>query len=255
MPGTQSTLSPITDLDEKMPTSVYLLALCQALMMSGSTLMITASSLVCLTLTDEKSLATVPLSLQFLGLMLASIPASLLMGKWGRRKGFLVGTCFSITGGILAVLAILNNNFWLFAFASFLIGIFNGFGTYFRFAAVDVVSIINRPKAISYVMIGGVIAAFLGPNLANLGRNMVQELPFVGGFVFVTLLYVLVFLILLFIKLPPAPLEKVRDTGRPLSQISTPANIHCGSCVWHVGLWSDDLCDDSYTIINASSST
>jgi len=188
--------------------------------MSGSSLLITASALVCLTLTDNKSLVTLPLSLQFLGLMLTSIPASLLMGKVGRRNGFLFGSLFGIAGGVLAIYAIYNTLFWVFALASFLIGIFNGFGTYYRFAAVDVVDEINRPKAISYVMLGGVIAAFIGPNLANFGRGMSIELPFLGAFVYVTLIYILVFLIFLFIKLPPPTVVDFKQTGRPLKQIA-----------------------------------
>lgn len=207
--------------ENKMPFSVYLLAICQALMMSGTTLMVTASALVCMTLTDQKSLVTLPLSLQFLGQMLTSIPASLLMGRWGRRAGFLFGSTFAIAGGTTAVFAVLNNSFPLFVLASLLIGIFNGFATYFRFAAVDVVDIINRPKAISYVMVGGVIAAFIGPNLANFGRNMIDSLPFAGGFVYVTGLYVLIFIILLFIKLPPASVKQDHDSGRPLKQIAS----------------------------------
>ena len=202
-----------------MPLSVYMLAVCQALMMSGSSLLITASALVCYTLTDDKSLVTLPLSLQFLALMLTSIPASMLMGRIGRKAAFLLGSCFGILGSAVAVYAIFNHQFWLFAVGSFLIGIFNGFATYFRFAAVEVVNIINRPKAISYVMVGGVIAAFVGPNLANFGRNMFTESQFVGGFVYVTGLYILIFIVLSFIKLPPPSLDKNQGSGRPLLQI------------------------------------
>ncbi len=121
------------------PISVYLLALCQALMMSSTSLLITASSLVCLTLTPDKSLVTLPLSLQFLGLMLTSMPASILMGRLGRKQGFLIGTLFGVVGASLLVYSVFNHLFWLFAVGSFLIGIFNGFGIYYRFAAVDMV--------------------------------------------------------------------------------------------------------------------
>jgi MFS family permease len=202
-----------------MPLPVYMLALCQALMMSGSSLLITASALVCYTLTDDKSLVTLPLSLQFLALMLTSIPASILMGKIGRKAGFLIGSLFGIAGAAVSVYAIFNHQFWLFAVGSFFIGMFNGFATYFRFAAVEVVNEINRPKAISYVMAGGVIAAFIGPNLANFGRSMFTEIQFAGGFIYVTGLYLLVFVILSFIKLPPPSLEKNQGSGRPLSHI------------------------------------
>ncbi|MEE9445145.1 MAG: MFS transporter [Cocleimonas sp.] len=197
------------------PYSVYLLALCQALMMSSTSLLITASSLVCLTLTPDKSLVTLPLSLQFFGLMLTSMPASLLMGRLGRKQGFLIGTLFGIVGASLLVYAVFNNLFWLFAVGSFLIGIFNGFGIYYRFAAVDMVNEENRPKAISYVLVGGVIAAFVGPNLANFGQTMFPSEPFAGGFIYATIIYVLVFVVISFIKFPgPLSADASLDTAQ-----------------------------------------
>jgi MFS family permease len=202
-----------------LPSSVYLLALCQALMMSGTTLLITASALVCYTLTEDKTLTTLPLSLQFLGLMLTSIPASLIMGRWGRKVGFMLGSLFGIVGGTILVLATLNHQFWWFAAGSFLIGIFNGFGTYYRFAAVDMVDVKNRPKAISYVMVGGVVAAFIGPNLASFGSNMFDSEKFAGGFVFMTIFYVMVFALMSFMRLPKVTTDKLQSSGRPLKEI------------------------------------
>jgi len=209
-------------MSKNIPYSVYLLALCQALMMSSTSLLITASSLVCLTLTDDKSLVTLPLSLQFFGLMLTSMPASMLMGRVGRKKGFLIGTLFGLSGALLMVYAVFNHLFWLFAVSSFLIGIFNGFGIYYRFAAVDMVSVENRPKAISYVMVGGVIAAFVGPNLANFGRSMFPAEPFVGGFIYVVIIYLIVLIVVSLIKFPDALSAKMKQAAepRPLTRIA-----------------------------------
>jgi MFS family permease len=208
---------------QPIPFSVYLLALCQALMMSITSLLITASSLVCLTLTDDKSLVTLPLSLQFLGLMFTSMPASMLMGRLGRKKGFLIGTLFGLAGALLMVYAVFNHLFWLFAVGSFLIGIFNGFGIYYRFAAVDMVTEESRPKAISYVMLGGVIAAFVGPNLANFGRSMFPAEPFAGGFIYVVIIYLLIFVVISLLKFPDALSAKTKESvaPRPLSQIAS----------------------------------
>ncbi len=205
---------------QSMPFSVYLLATCQALMMSSTSLMITVSALVGLSLADDKSLATLPLSLQFLGLMLTSLPASAIMGKLGRKQGFIIGSLFGLVGGGIAVWAILNHQFWGFAAAAFLIGVFNGFGTYYRFAAVDVAEGSNKPKAISYVMAGGVIAAFVGPNLANLGRGIFSAEQFAGGFVFVILFYFLVLLIMTFIHLPNVVTSDAEEQPRSLKQIA-----------------------------------
>lgn len=209
-----------------MPLSVYLLAACQALMMSSTSLMMTISALVGYSLADDKSFATLPLSFQFLGLMLTTVPASMIMGRLGRKTGFIIGSIFGLIGGFTAVWSILNHQFWWFAVAAFFVGIFNGFGTYYRFAAVDVADDVNRPKAISYVMIGGVIAAFVGPNLAKLGQDIFTNERFAGGFVFVIICYFLVLLIMTFIKLPKADLNTQSLNLRPLKQIiSQPAFI------------------------------
>ena len=211
----------ITDnqLKNKIPLSVYLLAICQALMMSVSTLLITASALVCLNLVENKALVTLPLSLQFLAMMLSTAPASLLMGKYGRKFGFMLGSLFAISGGLMLVYAVFNHSFYLFAFGSFLVGIFNGFSSFYRFAAVELVSEVNKAKAISYVLVGGVIAAFVGPNLANFGRSMFSTEEFAGGFVYATILYVCAFFVLSVIKFPPPTLKESKGSGRPLLEI------------------------------------
>ncbi len=205
--------------NNKIPFSVYLLAVCQALMMSGSTLLITASALVCLTLTDNKALVTLPLSMQFLGMMITSIPASMIMGRFGRKFGFILGSLFAISGGSILVFAIFNDNFYLFVFGSFLIGIFNGVSNFYRFAAVEFVDEVNKAKAISYVLVGGIVAAFVGPNLANFGRSMFTHEEFAGGFIYVTAMYVCVFFVLSLIKFPPPTINKINDSGRPLLEI------------------------------------
>ena len=215
-------MKEITEFEtQKMPFSVYLLALCQALMMSSTSLMITVSALVGYALADDKSLSTLPLSLQFLGLMLMSLPASMIMGRLGRKMGFVIGTFFGILGGVLAVWSILNHHYWGFAGAAFLVGVFNGFGNYYRFAAVDVANEDNKAKAISYVMAGGVIAAFIGPNLANFGRNIFTNEQFAGGFLFVILFYFVVLLIMAFIKIPESSMEAVSEPARPFLQIAS----------------------------------
>ncbi len=190
--------------------------------MSSTSLMITVSALVGFALAEDKSLATLPLSLQFLGLMLTSIPASMIMGRWGRRAGFILGSLIGLCGAVIAVWSILNHHFWGFALGAFMVGIFNGFGSYYRFAAVDVSDDASKPRAIAYVMAGGVIAAFVGPNLANFGRAIFAGEPYAGGFFYVIGLYALVFIIMIFIKMPG--IAKASSTSgrnvRPLLQIA-----------------------------------
>jgi len=203
----------------KMPFSVYLLALCQALMMSTSSLLIVVAALVGFSLAEDKSLATLPLSLQFLALMLTSIPASFIMKRWGRKAGFYLASVIGLSGGLLAIWAILNGSFWAFTAATACIGIFNGFGNYFRFAAVDIADESIKSKAISYVMAGGVIAAFIGPNLARLGKPIFENSIYAGAYVYVALIYILMMVVLYFIRLPPAETNNAQQKTRSVPEL------------------------------------
>ncbi len=203
----------------KMPFSVYLLALCQALMMSATSLLIVVAALVGFSLAEDKSLATLPLSFQFLALMLTSIPASFIMKRWGRKAGFYLASIIGLAGGLLAIWAILNGNFWVFVAATACVGIFNGFGNYFRFAAVDIADASIKSKAISYVMAGGVIAALVGPNLAKLGKPIFESSIYAGAYVYVALIYCLMMVVLFFIKLPPAEVHQSKQHTRSVVEL------------------------------------
>lgn len=191
-----------------MNKNVWLLAACQSLMMTNNALLVTTSALVGLILADDASLATLPLALQFMATMLSSIPASFLMAHLGRRHGFLLGSIIGLIGGGLATIAIYNTNFWLFCLGTVLIGTFNGFGNYYRFAAVDLVSATLKSKAISYVMAGGILAAFLGPNIANWTHDSITDYKFAGSYLVVCCMYILTFIILNFASIPHKKIVK-----------------------------------------------
>lgn len=202
----------------QMLKNIWLLAGMQSLMMSGNTLMVTTSALVGFSLATDKSLATLPLAMQFLATMLVTIPASFVMKRHGRRMGFLLGTMLGITGAMLLAVAIYQHSFWLFVLGASLIGMFNGFGVYYRFAAVDAADDDYKSRAISYVMAGGVIAALVGPNLANWTMEW-SRLPFAGSYLALCGIYLLSILALPFLQIPqPTELEQ-QAKGRSLRQI------------------------------------
>ncbi|MDH5184290.1 MAG: MFS transporter [Gammaproteobacteria bacterium] len=202
----------------QMLKNIWLLSGMQALMMSGNTLMITTSALVGFSLASDKSLATLPLALQFFATMLVTIPASFVMKHHGRRVGFFLGTLLGIAGAVLLSVAIYQHSFWLFAVGAALIGMFNGFGVYYRFAAVDVASEDYKSRAISYVMAGGVIAALVGPNLANWTREW-SALPFAGSYLALSGIYLLSMLALPLLQVPRQSETEQVEKGRPLGVI------------------------------------
>jgi predicted MFS family arabinose efflux permease len=175
---------------------VLLLALCQGLMMTGNSLLMASSALIGSQLATNKALATLPLALQFLSTMLTSIPASLLMGRIGRRRGFMLGSALGVCGAIVGTFAILKGSFPVYCLATALIGSSNGFAIYYRLAAADDVSAAYRSRAISLVLAGGVIAAFIGPNLANWTRDLITPAAFAGSFAALVGVYVLSLLLL-----------------------------------------------------------
>ncbi len=199
--------------------NVTVLALCQALAMTGNALVITVAALAGHMLAEDKSLATLPLAIQFLGTMAATIPASLLMKQIGRRAGFSVGIAFAVAGGAVSSTAILTANFPLFCVGAALYGCFAGFALFYRFAAADTASESFRSKAISLVMAGGVVAAIFGPELAKWSRVWFEPALFVGCYVAIVGLAVTTLILLQFIDSPRPPAEARRQSGRPLAAI------------------------------------
>lgn len=190
-------------------------------MMSSMSLIITTVALVGSNIATDKSLATLPLAVLFIAVMLTSIPAAMLMKRIGRKKAFMFATIFGASGGLLATYAILNNNFWLFVLSTGLVGIFNGFGNYFRFAAADVSEKDQKSKAISYVMIGGVAAAIIGPNLANLTHTSLANTAFAGSYASIIVLYVLIFITVSFLKLPNTNAAIEAESTTPARSLKT----------------------------------
>lgn len=202
--------------------NIPILAFAQAMMMSSTSLMLTAAALVGHALADDKALATLPLAASFIAIMLTSIPASLLMARIGRKRGFMLATLFGISGGALATWSIVQADFWSFVAGSFLMGMYNGFGNYYRFAAADAVDTPLKGRAISFILAGGVIAAFVGPNLANISREWIASAEFAGSYASVIALYMLTLLALFTLKLPHADdeVDASAVTARPMAVIA-----------------------------------
>lgn len=190
-------------------------------MMSATTLTVTVSVLVGFALAEDKAYATLPFTAQLIAGTLTTIPAAMLMSRIGRKPAFIMATFFGMAAGLVCTIAILQSSFALFVSGCILIGIFNGFGFYYRFAAADAVDTDYRSRAIAYVLAGGVIAAFVGPNLARYTKDMFDASLFAGSFAAIIGFYILTFILLAFLKLPDTAnhQDKLKVSGRPLSVI------------------------------------
>lgn len=201
--------------------NVPVLAFSQAMAMSGASLIIATSALVGLELADDKSLSTLPLAAQFIAVMLTSIPAAILMNRIGRKASFLFATIFGFSGAVIATWSIIEHVFSGFILGVSLIGVFNGFANYYRFTAADAVDIDHKSRAIAFVLAGGVVAAIVGPNLANYTRDTIEGAHFAGSYAALVILYMLSVFVLSFLKLPDAKLPHENDqTQRSMWQIA-----------------------------------
>ena len=202
-----------------MKRNVALLALSQAMLITGTSLLLATCALVGMTLTSIKSLATLPLALLFLAQMVTTIPASLYMQRVGRRLGFITSAVFGMAGAAIATIGVYKAEFSIFCFGTILIGVFNGFGQYYRFAAAETAPEEYRSRAISYVLAGGLIAAFAGPNLAKWSRQLLPE-EFAGSFAILIGIYLLALGIAFFLRMQEPGAAARATGGRPLGEIA-----------------------------------
>lgn len=217
----------------RMPFTVYLLSMCNAYMYVGASMLITVSALIGFDLAPDKRLTTLPLALQFFAIMCTSVPASYIMGKFGRKLGFLLAGAIGVIGAAIALWSILNAHFYGYCAATVCFGVFAGFANYYRFTAAEVVNPSNKSLSISMVMAGGVIAAFIGPNLATWSSGMFEAHAFAGPFVVLMGVYTLSMITIAFADLPVLNTHVVEGNYkvRPLIElVSQPIFIVAVAC-------------------------
>ncbi|MFP6729599.1 MAG: MFS transporter [Alphaproteobacteria bacterium] len=208
-----------TDSGRHMRRNVRLLSGCFALMTTGNVVVVSVSALVGFALADNKALATLPAALMWVSTALAAVPASFLMRRFGRRLGFMTGAVIGVVGATLGCVAVSNESFALLCLAVIVVGAYNGFNFYFRFAAADVASGDYRSRAISLVMAGGVVAAFLGPRISEGANDLFLPTLYFGPFVAVGFIALSIFTLVSFVDIPKPSTVQLRG-GRPISVIA-----------------------------------
>lgn len=199
--------------------NVLVLATCQMLFGSARSLLIATAPLIAYAIAENKGLATLPTSLVIVGTALATIPASLFMRRVGRRMGFVAGAIIGVLGGLVGALAIVEADFWLLCLGTLLFGLFSGFAQLYRFAAADVASPDFRSQAISLVLAGGVVAAFVGPELAKVGQNLMASAEFLGAYLFLVALMLAAAIVPAFLDIPKLTLVERAAPRRSIREI------------------------------------
>jgi predicted MFS family arabinose efflux permease len=172
-------LSPVDDVTARRNARV--LACAQALGGASPAIVVSLGGLVGQAIATDKALATLPVSILQLGLAFGTVPAAMLMRRLGRRSGYFVGASFGVLAGCVAALGTAWSAFALFCAGTFLAGIYGSFVQSYRFAATDMASEEFRPRAISWVMAGGLAAGIIGPQLVIWTRDLL-DVPFAGAF-------------------------------------------------------------------------
>lgn len=195
------------------------LTVAQSLGGASPSIVISLGGLVGYTLAPDPQWSTVPVSLLQLGLATGTIPAALLMQYAGRRTGYIIGGLIGVMAGCIAALGIFSSLFWVFCLGTWSAGMFGSFVQSYRFAAIDAASVLFRPRAISLVMAGGIVAGVIGPQTVIWMRDIIPHAPFAGAFIGQALLAFSTIIIVSFLKPTPKPPIAKGDKGRPLRQI------------------------------------
>ena len=205
--------------DARARSNVRRLAAAQALTGANSAVIFATGSIIGATLAPDMSLATVPLSMYVVGLATGTLPTGAISRAYGRRVAFIIGTACGVATGLLASYAILHASFVLSCCATFLGGLYGSVSQSYRFAAADGASVAYRPKAVSWVMAGGVFAGVLGPQLVQWTMDIWPPYLFAFSFVVQALVALVAMAILSGVDAPkPAPADL--HGGRPLFEIA-----------------------------------
>jgi len=204
--------------DTKARANVRRLAAAQALTGANAAVIFATGSIVGAQLAPNITLATLPLSIYVLGLAAGTLPTGMISQAFGRRAAFIAGTGCGALCGVLAAVAILQASFILFCFATFLGGLYGAVSQSYRFAATDSASVAYRPKAISWVMAGGVFAGVLGPQLVQWTMDIWPPYLFAASFLVQAAVALVAMAVLAGVD-APKPAAANLAAGRPLFEI------------------------------------
>jgi MFS family permease len=198
--------------------NVLLLAACQALIVTSNVVLISINGLAGHALTPNKALATLPVTCFVLGGAVCTVPASLLMHRLGRKRGFSLGAAVGIVSGACCAVAVYLQSFALLCAGNVIFGVYNACAQFYRFAAADAASASFKNRAISLVLAGGIVGGVLGPESSKLTKDALS-VPFLGSYASLILFATLALLLVQGVQIPPLTAAERATTGRPIRTI------------------------------------
>ena len=199
--------------DSQAKRNVAVLVAAQAILGAQMPMMFIVGGLAGGMLTGNPCFATLPISLIVFGSMTTAPWLSPLMQKYGRKTGFFVGAIAGALGAAVSAYGLYIASFMIFSIGAYLSGIYMSAQGFYRFAATDTASDGFRPKAISYVMAGGLISAILGPQLNKLVQDA-SVIPFFGSYIAIIGLNLVGMFLFLILRLPKGTANEPKVTAQ-----------------------------------------
>lgn len=201
--------------------NTFVLSSMQALGGTNPAIVVAVGGLAGQQLASRPELSTLPISLFHLGLALGTIPAAMIMRRLGRRSGYLAGATLGVLGGLVAALGIYSDLFAVFCVGTILAGLYASYVQSYRFAAADSADDKFRPRAISWVMAGGLVAAVIATQAVILTRNIGITAPYAASFLALAGLSLLAIPLAMMLRIRhTAPVAREQTAGRPMRQIA-----------------------------------
>ena len=197
-----------------------LLALTQALAGANNTVIVSTGAIVGSVLAPHPGLATLPISMMVFGMWAGTLPVGFLSKRFGRRTALQIGSLFGVLCGLICCVAVLRGSFWLFLAGAFSAGLYASAHQSYRFAATDTASESFRPKAVSWVLAGGVVAGVLGPQLVIFTKDMWAPHLFAATYIAQSATALVAAGVLAFLHIPRPVSDPEARGGRPLSEIA-----------------------------------
>lgn len=203
---------------KNVPVQVWRLMVAYALMMAGTSLMVLIAGIIGTQFAPSPGLATLPVALTIVGVAMSTLPTGRLQNRFGRRKVFISYGVLAVMAALLATMSLVYQNFAGFCMAAILMGWSGAAGHQYRFAAMESVPAELAPKATSVLLLGGILAAVVGPEIAVRGQHLLDT-EFAGSYLLLAGVYTLGIVLISFYHEQQASGDRHTMKGRPLSQI------------------------------------
>jgi MFS family permease len=201
--------------------NAVVLAMGQALAGANNTVIVTTGSIVGAMFAPDRSLATLPASMMVCGMWAGTLPMGFLARRFGRRVAYASATIAGTLAGLIGYAAMLRGSFWLYLVSAFLGGLYASSHMSYRFGAADTASAEFKPKAIAYVMTGGLLAAILGPQLVIYTKDLMPPYLFAASYLGQAAFAALAGIVILtFFRAPGGAHFTSTKAGRPIAEIA-----------------------------------